>query len=189
MILINVRRNGDALSRLPHGRMSRVKRARNLKCRFVRSGMCRRMTSRSGSSSGLSPGVASVAQNGIGAAAVTHANGRLITASDPALRGETVVLYLTGLGAVSPSAPDGSAAPSNPLSRTTSVLTIYLNGVCPNSPNCNASNISYQGLAPGFAGLYQVNFQIPPTSASGSAVPLAIQTTNGFADMVEIAIQ
>lgn len=136
-----------------------------------------------------SPGVASVTQNGIGAAAVTHANGQLISASSPALRGETVVLYLTGLGAVSPSVPDGSAAPSNPFSRTTSVLTIYLNGVCPNSPNCNASNISYQGLAPGFAGLYQVNFQIPLTAASGSAVPLAIQTTNGFADMVEIAIQ
>ncbi len=137
-----------------------------------------------------SPGIATQPQNGLGNGAITHANGSLVTPSSPAQRGETVVMYLTGLGAVSPAVADGAAAPSKaPLSTTKSVLTIYLNGVCPNSPNCDASNISFQGLTPGYAGLYQVNFTIPLTAASGSAVPLAIQTTNGFADMVSIAIQ
>ena len=136
-----------------------------------------------------SPGVASQTQNGIGAAAITHADNRLVTPLAPALRGETVVVYLTGLGAVTPPVPDGTAAPSKTLSKTSSVQTIYLNGDCPNAPNCDASNIVYQGLAPGFAGLYQVNFTIPLTAAAGAAIPLAIQTTNGFADMVTIAIQ
>ncbi|HLG99246.1 MAG TPA: IPT/TIG domain-containing protein [Bryobacteraceae bacterium] len=136
-----------------------------------------------------SPGVASQTQNGLGAGAITHADGTLVTSLAPAVRGETVVLYLTGLGAVSPPVPDGVAAPSKTLSKTTSVQTIYLNGDCPNSPNCDASNIVYQGLTPGYAGLYQVNFTIPLTAAAGGAVPLAIQTTNGFADMVTIAIE
>jgi len=136
-----------------------------------------------------SPGVATQAQNGLNAAAITHASGALVTPTSPAVPGETVVFYMTGLGAVSPSVPDGSAAPSKPLSTTTSVQTIYLNGVCPNSPNCDASNVTFQGLTPGFAGLYQVNFTIPLTAAGGAAVPLAIQTTNGFADMVSVSIQ
>lgn len=136
-----------------------------------------------------SPGVASQTQNGIGAGAITHADGTLVTPNAPALRGETVVLYLTGLGAVSPSVADGTAAPSKTLSKTTSVLTIYLNGDCPNAPNCDASNILFQGLTPGYAGLYQVNFTIPLTAAAGAAIPLAIQTPNGFADMITIAIQ
>ena len=135
------------------------------------------------------PGVASQAQSGLGLGAITHANGSLVNAASPAVRGETVVIYLTGLGAVTPAVKDGTAAPSPTLAKTTSVLTIYLNGVCANAPNCDASNISYQGLTPGYAGLYQVNMAIPLTSDAGSAVPLAIQTTNGFADMVNIAIQ
>ncbi len=136
-----------------------------------------------------SPGAASQSQNGVGAGAITHANGSLITPSSPALPGETVVLYLTGLGAVTPSVADGSAAPSKNLSASSSVLTIYVNGVCPNSPNCDASNITYQGLTPGYAGLYQIDFTIPLTSAGGAAIPIAIQTTTGFADMISIPIQ
>jgi uncharacterized protein (TIGR03437 family) len=135
------------------------------------------------------PGIASQAQSGLGLGAITHSNGSLITSASPAVRGETVVMYLTGLGAVSPAVKDGTAAPSGTLAKASSVVAIYLNGVCPNAPNCDASNISYQGLTPGYAGLYQVNFTIPLTSDAGAAVPLAIQTTNGFADMVNIAIE
>jgi uncharacterized protein (TIGR03437 family) len=75
------------------------------------------------------------------------------------------------------------------LNTSNSVQTIYINGVCANSPNCDASNISYQGLTPGYAGLYQINVTIPIGASPGSAVPLAILTTNGFTDMVDIAIQ
>jgi len=133
------------------------------------------------------PGIATVAQNGIGAGAITHANGTLVTQSSPAARGETVVIYLTGLGAVSPAVGDGAAATGLHASNT--VQTIYIDGVCAHAPNCDASNISYQGLTPGYAGLYQINVTIPVNATPGPAVPLAIQTTNGFTDMVDIAIQ
>jgi uncharacterized protein (TIGR03437 family) len=133
------------------------------------------------------PGIATVTQNGLGAGAITHANGSLVSASSPAVRGETVVIYLTGLGAVTPAVVDGAAAKG--LNTSNTVQTIYFGNSCANSPNCDASNISYQGLTPGFAGLYQINVTIPPGASPGNAVPLAILTTNGFTDMVDIAIQ
>jgi uncharacterized protein (TIGR03437 family) len=130
------------------------------------------------------PGIAAVAQNGLGAGAITHANGSLISATSPAARGETVVIYLTGLGQVTPPGIDGAAAKG--LNPSNSVLAVYFNGDC---GACDGSNISYQGLTPGYAGLYQLNVAIPTNTPTGTAVPLAIQTTNGFTDMVDIAIQ
>ena len=136
-----------------------------------------------------SPGIATAAQNGLGAGKITHADNSLVSITSPALRGETIVIYLTGLGAVSPAVNDGAAALANPLSRANSVLAVYFGGACQNFPNCDASNIAYQGLSPGFAGLYQVNVTIPLDAAPGAAVPLAIQTTGGYTDLADIAIQ
>jgi uncharacterized protein (TIGR03437 family) len=128
------------------------------------------------------PGIASLAQNGLGAGAITHADGSLVSASTPALRGETVVIYLTGLGAVSPSVADGKGPTG--LSRSNSVQAIYFGAAA-----VDTSAILFQGLTPGYAGLYQINVTIPLSVDSSAAVPLAIETTNGFTDMVNIAIQ
>ena len=50
-----------------------------------------------------------------------------------------------------------------------------------------ANQIYYSGLAPTLAGLYQVNFTVPNV-ASGNA-PVAVQTNEGFSDMVYLPIQ
>ena len=129
-----------------------------------------------------SPGVASLAQNGLGAGAITHANGTVVSASSPASRGETVVIYLTGLGAVTPPVADGAGATG--LSRSNSVQAIYFGAT-----SADPASISFQGLTPGYPGLYQINVTIPLGVNPSAAVPVAIQTTNGFTDMVDIAIQ
>jgi uncharacterized protein (TIGR03437 family) len=128
------------------------------------------------------PGIAAVAQNGLGAGAIQHANGSLVSSSSPASRGETVVIYLTGLGAVSPAVADGTGATG--LSRSNSVQAIYFGATI-----ADTSAIMFQGLTPNYPGLYQINVTIPLGVQPGTAVPLAIQTTNGFTDMVDIAIQ
>ena len=128
------------------------------------------------------PGVASLAQNGLGGGAITHANGTVVSTSSPAARGETVVIYLTGLGAVSPPVTDG--APPTKLTSSNSVQAVYFGAAA-----VDASALLFQGLSPQYPGLYQINVTIPLGVAPGAAVPLAIQTTNGFTDMVDIAIQ
>jgi len=137
------------------------------------------------------PGIATVLQSGIGLGAIQHADGTPISVSSPALRGETVVIYATGLGQVTPSVADGAPAPGSPLAKTSSVLTVYVNGVCGSADGrtCDASNISYQGLTPTYAGLYQINVTIPVNASPGQAVPLALATANGFTDLVDIVVQ
>ena len=88
-------------------------------------------------------------------------------------------VYLAGLGTVNPTVNDGTAAPGKePLARVTGAVNVYVGGLA-------APNIQYKGLAPGFAGLYQLNIQIPSNLGPGPQ-DLAIQTNDGFTDMVDV---
>jgi uncharacterized protein (TIGR03437 family) len=138
------------------------------------------------------PGIATVLQSGVGLGAIQHGDGTPVSASKPALRGETIVVYATGLGQVTPTVADGFPAPGAPnLAKTNSVLAVYVNGICgsANGLTCDASNISYQGLTPTYAGLYQINVAIPMNVSPGAAVPLSLLTANGFTDLVDIVVQ
>ena len=63
------------------------------------------------------PGVFTVPPGGLGYGAILHADYSLVTPQNPAQIGETVQVYLTGLGAVSPTISDGAAGPSGTLSQ------------------------------------------------------------------------
>ena len=128
-----------------------------------------------------SPGFFTVPRNGIGEGAILDTNFQLISASNPARRGNFVQLFLTGLGVTAPPVADGAAAPTNPLSVTNAPLRIFIGGV-------EATNVTYKGLAPGLAGLYQINVQIPQNAPVG-LMPLAIQTTEAFVDLADIRVQ
>jgi uncharacterized protein (TIGR03437 family) len=128
------------------------------------------------------PGVFSTPPNGISGGAIRHLNGVLVSSTAPASRGEFVSVYLTGLGAVSPAVQNGAAAPgSEPFARITGPVAVYVGGQQTPTPQ-------FAGLAPTFAGLYQLNIQIPSAAPSG-ATSLAVQTNEGFTDMVTIWVQ
>ncbi len=101
------------------------------------------------------PGVFTVLGNGGGAGAVTHADGSLVTRANPLGGGETISVYLTGLGPLSPPVPDGAAAPADPLSRSTSTVRLLVDG--------DEANVLYAGASPGFAGLHVVVATLPQT--------------------------
>jgi uncharacterized protein (TIGR03437 family) len=103
---------------------------------------------------------------GLGYAAALHPDYSVISQSSPAQIGETVAVYLAGMGAVSPRVQDGMPASSNPLSYTTATPLVYLLDA---SGNYLQAPITFSGLAPGFAGLYQINFTIPSGLVSGNA--------------------
>jgi uncharacterized protein (TIGR03437 family) len=112
-----------------------------------------------------SPGIFTAAENGIGDGAIRHADFSLVTTAHPAFAGETVLVYVTGLGAVTPPVGDGDAAPTSPLSTVNAAAYVGFDGqyVTP----------TFQGLSPGFAGLYQMNVVVPTTANSGE-VPLSV---------------
>jgi uncharacterized protein (TIGR03437 family) len=119
----------------------------------------------------VSPGVFTALANGTGDAAMLHAaDYSLVNASNPAVAGETVLIYLTGLGLVKPAVPDGAAAPSDPLSNAESPVYVIIDN--------QLATTSFVGLAPDFAGLYQVNAVVPKTPDSGD-VSLEIYVPSG----------
>ncbi len=105
-------------------------------------------------------------EGGLGYAAALHPDNSVISVASPAQIGETVAVYLTGMGAVSLPVSDGEPAPSNPLSITTSTPLVFL---LDSAGNYVQATVTFSGLAPGYAGLYQINFKVPAGLASGNA--------------------
>ena len=113
-------------------------------------------------SSLTAPGIFSADANGFGDARAQHSDYSLITSSKPAQPGESVVLYLTGLGLVSPlPAVDGTPAGSSPTSDTVQPLTAYIGG--------QQATIQFSGLTPSLVNVYQLNLQVPAGIAAGEA--------------------
>jgi uncharacterized protein (TIGR03437 family) len=79
--------------------------------------------------------------------------------SRPAKAGETVTLYGTGFGPVTPNVPTGQIAPAS--TALTGQLSIALGGL--------PATVTYAGLAPGGVGLYQINIVVPAGLTSGAA--------------------
>ena len=88
--------------------------------------------------------------------------------SRPAMRGEFVSIFCTGLGAVTNQPASGVPASGNPLSTSTDTPTVTIGGV--------QANVVFSGLAPTFVGLYQINAEVPASAATGDAVPLLVST-------------
>ncbi len=126
-----------------------------------------------------SPGVFSAGGNAIGPAAAQHGNFSLITAANPAKIGETIILYASGLGTVTPAVADGAGAPSNPPSTITDQDVVDFSGT-------NA-NIVFGGLTPGLVGLYQLNTTIATGTSSG-AVFADISTPDAYTSEATINV-
>jgi uncharacterized protein (TIGR03437 family) len=101
--------------------------------------------------------------------------------SRPAKQGEFVLLYCTGLGAVTNQPAAGDVSPSNPPATTLATPTLTLGGA--------PVPVSFSGLAPGYVGLYQVNFQIPTNASSGNAITVVLSIGGASSNTATIAIQ
>jgi uncharacterized protein (TIGR03437 family) len=124
------------------------------------------------------PGVFTLDDSGIGAAAALHADYSVVNAANPARPGETIQVYLTGLGNVVPPIPDGVAASASPSS-TEKQVAVYV--------DTQSALVTFAGLAPGFAGVYQVNVKLPPNAPSGTPV-LSIATPDGIQHQVVVIL-
>jgi uncharacterized protein (TIGR03437 family) len=99
----------------------------------------------------------------------TRADGSLLTPSSPAKPGDVVVLYATGLGTTSPPAVYGELPVAAAPLASDVKLAVLLDGVA-----VDPGNIQYAGVAPGYAGLYQINLQLPTSTGANPEIQLAI---------------
>ena len=95
--------------------------------------------------------------DGKGEPILVHADYSLVSAAAPAVPGETLMLFATGLGAVDPTPATGAAAgdgaPGRPLNLVTDTVAVMAGG--------QKAQVHFAGLAPGYVGLYQINFTVP----------------------------
>jgi uncharacterized protein (TIGR03437 family) len=96
-----------------------------------------------------------------------HLNGSTITAASPAQAGEVVVLFASGLGPTNPAAIPNqipqAAASVTPISS----FTMLINGA-----PVNPQQILYAGVVPTFAGLFQINVQLPSDTPSNPQIQI-----------------
>jgi len=116
----------------------------------------------------LNAGAPAILNFSSGAVVAQHLDGTLVTSASPAVPGEYIVIYSSGLGATDIAVATGAASPSNPPANVLNQPVLSLNG--------NNVGILFAGLTPGLVGLYQVNFQVPPTLTSGN---YTLQLTQG----------
>ncbi len=77
----------------------------------------------------------------------------------PAKPGDVLILWGTGFGPTSPTAPVGMVVPADQTYSTATPVTVMIGS--------SAATVYGAALAPGFAGLYQVAIQVPASLANG----------------------
>ena len=98
------------------------------------------------------------------AAAVLDERFDLVTVQNPARIGKVIQIFANGLGFTDPPVDTGAGSPA--FSDVEIPVTVTIGGV--DAP------VQYQGLAPGYVGLYQVNAIVPQGVTPGDAVSLVI---------------
>lgn len=126
------------------------------------------------------PAVFTIDQSGQGQGLI-FVDGNLAEASTPAQAGDVVVIYCAGLGEVTPPIAAGAAASSSPLSNTANPVSVTIGGV--------QTQVQFAGLAPGFAGLYQVNAVVPAGVAPSSAVALTLSVAGQTSPPVTMSVK
>jgi uncharacterized protein (TIGR03437 family) len=114
------------------------------------------------------PGVFTTPSGGLGTGAVLHQDYSLVTSSSPAKAGETIQIFLTGLGALNTSVSAGAPGPTNPLAKTTLPVDIEL--IDSTTGKYYLCTVVYSGLAPDLGGLYQVNATLPTDLPTGTMI-------------------
>ncbi len=127
------------------------------------------------------PGIFTANQTGSGPGLILRSTDyQVVSSSTPAQEGGFILIYCTGLGGITGAIVEGSPAPNPPLN--TAIL-----------PQVSVGNIAapvtFSGLAPGFAGLYQVNVQIPAGVPAGNAVPIVLTSNGVSSNTVTIVVQ
>jgi uncharacterized protein (TIGR03437 family) len=106
-----------------------------------------------------------------------------VTPNDPAVPGEVVHLYLSGLGPVTPVQTDNTPATAPPATINTTLSCSILGG----GNGGGNTRVLFAGLSVGLVGVYQVELEIPnplptiyPTLTCFVSAQGAVLTVTGY---------
>ena len=128
-----------------------------------------------------SPAIFTRNAQGTGQGMILDLSYNVVDSLHPTSAGTYIQIFCTGLGAVSHQPPTGSAAPLDPLSWTASTVTATIGG--------KPANVTFSGLAPGYAGLYQVNAQVPAGLAASDSIPVVLYVGGIASNTATIAVE
>jgi uncharacterized protein (TIGR03437 family) len=115
----------------------------------------------------VSPGIFNVLVQSVTEGAILHGKDfSFVTATSPAVAGETLSIFATGLGALQQPVATGGIPPSPPP-MTVAVPTVTIGGV--------GAMVTYAGLAARLAGVYQVNVVMPVVTSVAGMTTARIQ--------------
>jgi uncharacterized protein (TIGR03437 family) len=117
-----------------------------------------------------------IVQYGYNQAVVTFPSYAVVTPTNTAKAGDTLVLWGTGLGALPAGQSDAAAAAGGTVQAP---IQVFVGGVL--------ASIAYQGRTPGAAGLDQINFVVPSGVPTGCTVSVVVQTGTGSSATVSNA--
>ena len=107
--------------------------------------------------------------NGMLTAAILNQDGIVNSTGHPAHIGDTVAMFVSGVGQTNPAGVDG-AIPSAAGGTPVLPIMVQLMSVGVNAPS---ANVTYAGNAPGLvSGVTQVNFQVPSVIPVGAGPPI-----------------
>jgi uncharacterized protein (TIGR03437 family) len=134
--------------------------------------------------SATGPSLYSIPVDGQPLAALFHMDdATLVTPVYPADRDETLILYASGLGPVSPDPGVGLAGSDSPLSMATSSVGVSIGGV--------PYEVLSTYLVPNYLGLYGIIIYVPGNRIQGSNLPVVVtsggvSSTGGNAPLASI---
>ena len=112
--------------------------------------------------------------------AITNQTGTLNSLSAPAAPGSTISIFVTGIGDVDLPVATGVAAPATVLSKAKAIVSAMVNRV--------DATVQFAGLAPGFAGLGQINITVPVALGAGN-YPLVVNVGGVAANTVNLEVR
>jgi trimeric autotransporter adhesin len=128
----------------------------------------------------VSPGIFTTNFQGTGAGAFTHndAAGTPVDAQNPARPGETIVLYMTGLGQTTPAVAVGLVPTAT--TNTTATPTVTIDGL--------PAQVQFAGLSGCCVGLNQINFVVPAAVHTNTTVNAVVAISGAQSNTVTLAV-
>jgi uncharacterized protein (TIGR03437 family) len=134
------------------------------------------------------PGIFTTAASGIGQGAILNQDGTLNSSANPAARGSTIVLYITGAGLTDPAVADGeilSGVSPKPLAP----VSVWFDDPSEEGTISPTEVVFAGGISQSVAGLLQVNSVVPTWAKVGNAISIYVNSGTFAEGGVTVAIK